>query len=339
MQNVHVLVMLWMLGMAACGATDETRLAQAPELDATAALDATPTVPDSGADQAASSAVVPVCDAAQLCVFAWRDLRFVVDAAKGGRIIELSMGGTNVLVAQGSGAPQYGSTFWTSPQADWTWPPPAALDTGAYTARINGALLELDSGSFSVQSHSMTVTKRFRVSSQTGVVSIEYAIMNDGASAVTAAPWEISRVAPRGLTFFPNPASGQLLYPGGTFAALPAQDQDGYTFVSDAAAGTDQKLFADGGAKGYLAHLTQDLLFVKAWADVPSASRAPGEAEVEIYAQGAGTYVELENQGPYAPIAPGGRATWQVRWSLSRLASATTARQALEQAADAMAAK
>jgi hypothetical protein len=286
---------------------------------------------------APADVVQPSCDASQRCTLAWGAYLFVVDAGRGGRIVELSLEGVNVLVAAAAGAAQFGSTFWTSPQADWPWPPAAALDTGPYAVRIESGLLRLASASFIIQDHAMTVEKAFVVSRSKNVVAITYSILNQGTSVVSAAPWEVSRVAAKGLSFFPNPGTGQVSYPAGNFAALPNESQDGYTFIADAAAGTDQKLFADGGAKGYVAHLAGDRLFVKAWLDVPGAARAPGEGEIEIYAAAAGTYVELENQGSYASIAPGGRADWQVHWSVAKVAAPASARQSLEQAADGMA--
>ena len=65
-----------------------------------------------------------------------------------------------------------------------------------------------------------------------------------------------------------------------------------------------QKLFADG-REGWLAHVDGDALLVKTFAVVPRAAQAPGEAQIEIYATPAHTYVEVEVQGAYETIAPG----------------------------------
>lgn len=56
-------------------------------------------------------------------------LRMVVDAAIGGRIMEFSCHGRNALV---TGGPQFGSTFWISPQSLWDWPPPVEIDSAPY---------------------------------------------------------------------------------------------------------------------------------------------------------------------------------------------------------------
>jgi hypothetical protein len=335
MTRTTSVAILLVLGLARCATSDAApgEGEPAPDVATTSTGSGGNPAP---ADGSTPDAVQPACDASQRCTFSWGVYRFVVDAGRGGRILELSLEGINVLVAEGA-ATQYGSTFWTSPQADWSWPPIPALDTGSYAVKIENGVLRLVSASFPLKGQSLTVEKAFRASASTNVVAITYTIVNGGPSAVGVAPWEISRLAAKGLSFFSNPASGQSWRTGGNFAAMPAETQDGYTFVADAAAGTDQKLLADGGAKGYLAHLAGDRLFVKAWVDVPAAAQAPGEGEVEIFASGTGTYVELENQGPYASLAPGARADWQVHWSVAK--TATSARQSLEQAADAMASR
>jgi len=85
-------------------------------------------------------------------------------------------------------------------------------------------------------------------------------------------------------------------------------------FAYDASVITnDQKLFADG-AEGWIAHANGGLVFIKSFSDISLAQAAPSEAEIELFANGAHTYVELENQGAYAPIPAGGTSTWSVRW-------------------------
>src|SRR5262245_66441315 len=61
------------------------------------------------------------------------DLKMVVDAGRGARITEFSLGGTNALVIRDDSA-NYGSTYWTSPQSTWCaagtgcWPAPPEVD-------------------------------------------------------------------------------------------------------------------------------------------------------------------------------------------------------------------
>jgi hypothetical protein len=83
---------------------------------------------------------------------------------------------------------------------------------------------------------------------------------------------------------------------------------------------TEGKAFADG-EEGWLAHLGGDLLLVKVFVDVPRERQAPGEAEIEIYVHGSGRFVEVEQQGEYAELAPGERSSWRVTWLLRKLPS------------------
>jgi hypothetical protein len=91
-------------------------------------------------------------------------------------------------------------------------------------------------------------------------------------------------------------------------------------YAAAAGGGLPAKLFADGTG-GWLAHAGAGLLLIKTFTDVPKASQAPNEDEVELYLDPA--YEEVENQGTYAPIAAGATATWSVRWTLRAIPTGT----------------
>lgn len=93
-------------------------------------------------------------------------------------------------------------------------------------------------------------------------------------------------------------------------------------WYSFAAATTDSKAKADG--LGWIAHATStNLLYLLAYPDIQASDAAPGEAEVEIYTGPHGDYVEIEPQGAYTAIAPGGTLQWTVRWKLRRVPHGT----------------
>ncbi|HEX3773936.1 MAG TPA: hypothetical protein VHV51_05690 [Polyangiaceae bacterium] len=79
-----------------------------------------------------------------------------------------------------------------------------------------------------------------------------------------------------------------------------------------------EKFFADG-SEGFLAHLDGDLLFVKTFPDLAKTAQAPKEAEIELYADGAGNFVEVEQQGAYVEIGAHASSTWVVKWALARV--------------------
>jgi hypothetical protein len=248
--------------------------------------------------------------------FAFGDTVLAVDAAQAGRITEFSLGGRNILTtAQSPGQNNWGSTFWTSPQSDWGWPPPAEIDPGPYAIQVVGGSLVLASAV--APGLGLAVSKRFSVDMSRGSVNIEYGIANRGPQPRAAAPWEISRVAAGGLTFFPM-GEGQPWK--GPQELLPLQISEGVAWLASetVAAPNDQKVFADG-REGWIAHVAGDLLLVKAFADTTPAEAAPGEAEIELYTDPGRTYVEVENQGAYARLEPGQASTWPVRWFLRKL--------------------
>lgn len=245
----------------------------------------------------------------------FEDTIFQVTAA-GGQVVTFSIKGQNILRLSAdttSGCPScFGSTLWTSPQSDWGFPPPAAIDSDAYTASVSGNTITMVSHVSSSVGPKVSVTKKFTPDLSARAIDIEYSIKNAGNVAVNLAPWEVTRVAAGGLSFFPiagNPYSASALKPSLVKAGVAWID------LGANPAGNN-KLFADGN-QSYWAHTDGVYLFVKSWADVPAAAQASGEGEVEFY--DGDTYVELENQGTYGRLAPGATRTFSVRWSLRTL--------------------
>lgn len=258
--------------------------------------------------------VVPIAQGG-LFVFPFEDTVFAVDARLGGRIVTFSLGGRNILTGPAVDPANYGSTFWSSPQSDWGWPPSPEIDSAPYAAEIDGPILCLRGTP--APGLGFGVEKTFSADRQTGTVTVKYALKNHGGQARQVAPWEITRVAAGGLTFFPM-GEGDLRK--GMQDLLVPVVRDGVAwFAYDASVITaDQKLFADG-REGWIAHVDGDLLLVKAFADTTPAQAAPGEGEIEIYANAAHTYVEVENQGAFVTLKPGETSTWTVRWMLRKL--------------------
>jgi hypothetical protein len=241
----------------------------------------------------------------------WDDVSFEVDAATGGRVTGLYLGGRNLLTGPEVDAGNYGSTFWTSPQSSWGWPPVPEIDHGPYAATVEADGFGMRSAVSAALG--VDVEKRFAADSGRGAIVLDVRVRNRGAAPVALAPWQISRVAPGGLTFFP---SGDGIFPPSNLAVREAGALTFYPY--DATAVTDhQKLYADG-REGWLAHVDGDALFVKMFEAVPRARQAPGEAQIEIYANPAHTYVELEVQGAFETVAPGNALDWRVTWLVRR---------------------
>ena len=250
-------------------------------------------------------------------VFRLGEVELEVDPAVGGRVTRFSLAGSNILtgpdvVAGGDGSlpNMYGSTFWTSPQSDWGWPPEVAIDSAAHEVVLEGPVLKLVSEPGATTGYA--VQKRFSTDTERGKVVLEYALINQAAT-LPAAPWEISRVPKEGLVFFAaaSPALAQ--------SSLASQLLDGVAWIDIAQApAEDSKLFQDG-SEGWLAYVYRDLVFIKVFDDIAPAEQATGEAEIEIFINGTFGYVEIEQQGPYSLPPVGGSSVWRVGWLLRRL--------------------
>jgi hypothetical protein len=243
----------------------------------------------------------------------WGPVSFDIGPAVGGRITALRLDGRNLLTGPEVDPGNYGSTFWTSPQGAWGWPPPPEIDHAPYevvTATADEILLRGPTS----PALGLSVDKRFTVDRAHGAIRQTFTIHNRWTEPVSAAPWQITRVAAGGLTFFPT---GTGIYAPSNLNVKEALGITWYAFDPAEVTG-HHKLFADG-AEGWLAHVDRDAILIKTFAPVPRSLHAPGEAQIEIYASPAHNYVEIEPQGAYETIAPGAASTWRVSWLVHKL--------------------
>lgn len=240
------------------------------------------------------------------------NLTLQVDPSCGGRVVQLSYAGTPLLVGPDVNPTNFGATYWTSPQADWGWPPVRAVDEEPYEVRAVGpTTIHLRSGRVELGQRRFHIDKEFSVFRE-GCIDVAYGIENVGTTPFSMASWEISRVGPGGLTFFPT---GELelspISPHGEMSlekhgAMSVYDHERF------ALGRSLKLHADG-RDGFLAHLAREHLLLKLFRDSPASAQAPGEGEIELFANEDGRYVEVEVQGPYVELAPGGCSRFEIR--------------------------
>jgi hypothetical protein len=241
-----------------------------------------------------------------------------VDPADGGRIVSFSLSGRSVILSRDESPEAYGSSFWPSPQSDWSWPPPPALDKGEWKTTMEDGALVFES---QVDDKlALSVRQRITADTASGALDIEYTLSNRGRASRRVAPWQNTRVRPGGVTFYPS-ATGTS--PQSTLKLAPQDGIVWYVHVPSAVHESG-KSFGDG-AEGWLAQVDGDLLFVKVFPDVPPSAQAPGEGEIEIYVHETGRFVEMEQQGPYVEIPPGGSSSWKVRWLVRQLPSEVAA--------------
>ena len=235
-----------------------------------------------------------------------------IDALNGARIISFKLKNQEMLLSQDINPDNYGSTLWPSPQ-NWKWPPYPVLDRNPYRVRLNGNAITLTSEDDSVSGYRFTKTIIPDFSNNS--YSITYTITNISLTTKRVSPWEVTRVPAGGTSFFPAGTPGGLAK-----SNLATEKIDGiiwFPYNYELVTG-HQKLFMNG-SEGWLANAQNGILFIKQFSDLGIEEEAPGETEIEIYANKDRTYVELENQGPYTSLTPGQSIKWEVKWYLRKI--------------------
>ena len=237
------------------------------------------------------------------------NVKMKVSAKEGGKIMSYKYDDTEML-SQLRMQNQYGSTFWTSPQKEWNWPPVTEFDRAAYTVESNTST-QLVLTSQVARKLPFQISKKYTPDAKGKFIRISYTIVNKGDETRKVAPWEISRVISdeEGLIFFDAPVEG--ITPANL---IPFKGEAGASWNNFETAPQNRKINADG--KGWLAYAANGLLMIKKFDDINPSQPAPDEAEIQVYVNQGKTYIELESQGEYKTLAPGQSLTWVVDWYL-----------------------
>ena len=118
-------------------------------------------------------------------------VKMEINAAKGGKILSLKYDDREML-SQLRWPEAFGSTFWTSPQKEWNWPPVKEFDKNPYTVEQDGQTLKMTSEVS--ERLKCRVGKTFTTDEQDGAIVVTYTITNEGSEPRKVAPWEITRV-------------------------------------------------------------------------------------------------------------------------------------------------
>ncbi len=247
--------------------------------------------------------------------FAFGDVVFEVNATKAASVTTFARGGHNVLAD--------GSHFRPSPQKAWNWPPPPEIAQNAYAASQSGTIVTMESQT-STQ-WGLKAQKRFWASSANDVVTIEYTLTNTSAAPTSWGPWEVSRVNPTGLTFFPE---------GTTIPAKPAsyggllalQSAGGVAWLDykPALYTSGNYIVARDGLEGWSAHAEAGVVFIKALPDIAPAQIPPEEGEIQLWTDSTHTALEMENEGAYVSLGAGKSLVWTVHWYLRSIPADTS---------------
>lgn len=269
---------------------------------------------EKGVDQEESAYLSKTADS---YIFELPSRKLEVVPAVGGRIRSLSFREKQILSTAEINEVNWGSTFWTSPQSDWGWPPLTTLDSEPYAIEEKGDTLVLTSGID--KQTGFQVKKQINVDRSDDSFVITYSIYNHTDSMKTVAPWEITRVPTGGTTFFPK---GKGTFISGQFNALPITVDDNnivwFKYDSTKILDDNHKLMGDG-AEGWLAFTYEGYILIKKFEDIPQNVAAEGEGEIEIFANKEKTYVEIEQQGGSIKLEPKGHLDWKVKWYLEEL--------------------
>ena len=230
-----------------------------------------------------------------------------VDAQKGGKIVSYRYDDKEIL-SQTKIPNSFGSTFWTSPQSEWNWPPVPEYDTKPFNAEVAGDKLIL-TGEKSKR-FGYRVRKELTTDKKDNAIVITYTIINESGETRKVAPWEISRVPNGGILFF----DAKEVTPANNMETMPFVYEKKAAWYTLDESRKNRKINADG--KGWLAVCDNGLLFVKKFPDLKPAEPAPAEAEIQIYVNTGKTFVEIEEQGAYTTLNAGEELSWTVRWYL-----------------------
>ena len=251
------------------------------------------------------------------------DVTLTVDVAHGAKILSFKLGEKEVIAqnpanaqAGEEGQPRrrwfnpnsYGSTFWTSPQAEWNWPPVAEYDSLPYTVESADASTLVVAGQPSRFGY--RVQKAFSADPADGAVIITYSIINESGETRKVAPWAITRVPNGGYLEFD--AKAEDVTPANL---MKVSFGEGPAKLEIDVADQNRKINVDG--KGWLKFHDNGLVLTQKFPDITPEAAAPGEAEIQVYIDARKSFVEIEAQGPYAELQPGEKLDWTVRWYLA----------------------
>ena len=235
------------------------------------------------------------------------NLTMTIDAAKGGKILSFKYDDREII-SQLRWPEAFGSTFWTSPQKEWNWPPVKEFDKNPYTVEQDGQTLRMTSEVS--ERLKCRVGKMFTTDEKDGAIVITYTITNEGDQPRKVAPWEVTRVQNEGgLIFFDAPVDG--IWPAGL---MDFKAEHGLAWYQTDERNENRKVNADG--KGWLAYCSRGLLLVKRFDDLTPEQPAPDEAEIQVYVNRGKAHIELESQGAYQLLQPKESLSWTVRWYL-----------------------
>lgn len=235
-----------------------------------------------------------------------------INANIAGRISSLKVDGTEMLfTADKTNNGVWGSVFWSSPQTEWSWPPIEVLDSAPYDVSVSDNRIIFTSKVDPQTGYQFI--KSYGVDAEKKCISIVYSIYNHSNIEKNIAGWEVTRLRPTGMTFFPQ---GNTESNSGIFYPLAVEHIGDITWAKyqpESLLQNHHKLMTDG-KEGWIAYTNSGKLLVKEFTDVPVELIVAGEGEIELFANVEKTFWEVDQQSVVTKLAPGEHLDWQVRW-------------------------
>ena len=233
-------------------------------------------------------------------------ISLTVDPSYGARLISLKYGNKELLnVVRDSSGFTYGSTAWPSPQADWGWPPPAALDREPYTVqKVEDHSILLIGRE---DSSGLVFQKRYRLGPDSDI-GLTYWLTYNGDTARAVAAWEVTRLPYTGrIEFFADSVRTEK-------AQGVVESRDSFrTIYLDGRHPAPAKVYANLDSIPVRYYI--DGLVLEKYTVVQDFYRvAPGQAPLEVYIDPPKGFAELELQGDYRTLRYGETATLRTKW-------------------------
>lgn len=238
-------------------------------------------------------------------------LSLTVDPAIGGRISSLTYAGKEILkTSRDSLNLQWGSTAWTSPQADWGWPPIATFDANAFEVeelRENVLLLVSDRDSATL----LRMRKRISLGAK-AEVGLTYWLTNEGNTTIKVGAWENTRL----------PYAGRIEFQADSIRfgkdTTPVAYHDSIAAIYfDERHSSREKVFADLAVDS-VTHYNDGLALTKYTAITHLFNTAPEQAPLEVYFDPKAGFMEFELHGEYKLLEPGESVSLRVKWKVRR---------------------
>ena len=236
-------------------------------------------------------------------------LKVVVAPINGGRIASFTHNDVEILSGKDVHPDNWGSTFWSSPQSQWGWPPPESFDQTPYEISNKNGVIRLKGENAEELGYGFEKSLVMSTYAGLDALAITYTITNNSEETKQVAPWEITRVAPQGITLYPGIADSFT----SPFPVDAKNDVIWLDYSTSPVQEGHSKLIGDA-TEGWIAHVNEGKIFIKIFENLEPTAFAPEEGEVEIYRHPDGGYVEIEVQGRYEALDPGQSTNYNVTW-------------------------